>query len=131
MSRPVRLAFVAVIVLSAAALWVFAAPTPDRTFVMPSEPPIVHVSVLCQMTYRDIVMPGAVNAYMVDAPLSWSGCRLGPILFAPGDIILQISGQEVIPGPSLDNLIRMAELENRRTITLIEGASGRTVTREF
>lgn len=100
-----------------------------KAFDKPSADPFA--SGLCQMEYVNTVIDGRVGYEVVTITLGLEGGRLGNFYFAPGDIVLKVGEREVIPGENLDHLIRLALLENTRTVVLYDATTGGTFTVNF
>jgi hypothetical protein len=83
------------------------------------------------MEYVDRVVDGRPAWEVVTITLGPDGGRLGELHFRPGDLIVKVGNGEVIPGENLDRLIRLAERDHRRAVTLVEPGTGKLVSYPF
>jgi hypothetical protein len=102
-------------------------PSPPAPF-----PDKVHVSIHCQMDYRETVtrsgMPGYLVVALHDNP---EAGRLGSIRFKVGDVILGVGHYAATPGERLDVLINLAMAEDARTIQVLDRSTGEMRVLEF
>jgi len=117
--------------LTALALLVFFILAVSTSAVPPKEMP-VYVSTNCQMEYTFVMLADGRPGYRVLGPEpDMYGARLGMLRFDVGDVIVRVGAYDALPGPNLDSLINLAEMEGVRTLEVFDARTGQTMVLPF
>jgi len=97
-------------------------PTPPYTDTFPG---MIHVSIHCQLDYREVgPSPGPAGYLVVALHDDPEAGQLGPIRFKVGDVILAVGNHAAAPGDRLDVLINLAYADEARTVLVLDAVTG-------
>jgi hypothetical protein len=98
---------------------------------IPPPAPKPYASELCQMEYADRMVAGKAGWEVLSITMGPEGGKVGTMQFQPGDVIVKVGNRDIETGDRLDAMLRLAILEQQRTITLCDPQTGYEVIHSF